>query len=39
MSKLNESEEVISDILTHHKQKILDEWEEPDNIWTIQAEL
>lgn len=39
MSRFNESEEVMSDFLTHHKQKILDEWEEPDDIWTMQAEL
>jgi hypothetical protein len=36
---LNESKEVMFDVLTHHKQRVLDEWEEPDNMWTMQAEL
>ena len=37
--KLEESEEVIFNVLTYHKQRVLDEWEEPDDIWTMQAEL
>ena len=36
---LDEKEEVMFDVLTYHKQRILDEWEEPDEIWTMQAEL
>jgi hypothetical protein len=34
-----ESETVTFDIVTSHKERILDEWEEPDDIWTMQAEL
>jgi hypothetical protein len=37
--RLDEKEEVMFDVLTYHKQRILDEWEEPDEIWTMQAEL
>jgi hypothetical protein len=39
LSRLDEKEEVMFDVVTHHKQRILDEWDEPDDIWTIQAEL
>lgn len=39
LSRLDEKEEVMFDVVTHHKQRILDEWDEPDDIWTMQAEL
>lgn len=39
LSRLDESEEVMFDVLTYHKQKILDEWDEPKDMWTMQAEL
>ena len=39
LSRLDEKEEVMFDVLTYHKQKNLDEWEAPDDIWTMQAEL
>jgi len=39
LTRLDEKEEVMFDVLTHHKQRMLDEWEGPDEIWTMQAEL
>jgi hypothetical protein len=39
LSRMNEREEVMFDVLTCHKQRILDEWKEPDDIWTMQAAL
>ena len=34
-----ESEAAVFDIVTSHKERIMDEWAEPDDIWTMQAEL
>lgn len=39
LSRLEEKEEVAFDVVTHHKQRILDEWKESDDIWMMQAEL
>lgn len=37
-SRPKESEDVIFDVLLCHKQRILDEWDEPSDIWKMQAE-
>lgn len=36
--KCKEEEEVVLDVMLQHKQRILDEWQCPDEIWVMQAE-